>query len=157
MSLKDSSPRHAGGVGGASPPATRTTGPIRGAELVCDVNLAALALASEAERYVGLLLMRVQNRTWMDRRHLLDLSCRDAVTMLGNVRTYRRVATIIIRCTRCGCIALLSDWIAAVDDPEYPLVVDRRFHHSTARLVDTKFLQPCEGNRIFLEALSLLE
>jgi hypothetical protein len=124
---------------------------------VCDVEIAALALRSETGRYVGLLLMRVQSRTWTDRRHLLDFAGREAVRMLQDMATYSRVATIIIRCSRCGCIALLSDWIAAVDDPEYPLIADRRFLYSDLHLVDTSFLAPCEGNRIFMEALTLLE
>jgi hypothetical protein len=156
-SLSDSSPRDAERVGGATRSASRTTEPNRGADLVCDVELVALAVRSEMERYVGLLLMRAQSRTWTDRRHLLDLSEREAARQLRAGLNNGRLATFIVRCSRCGCIALLSDWLASVDDPEYPLIADRRFLYSDFHLIDTSFLAPCEGNRIFMEALSLLE
>jgi hypothetical protein len=124
---------------------------------IFDIDLLAMGMRGETARRICRILILTQVRTFRDRGHIIDLSNRAIHSLIERAIQHGGMKPIFTRCIRCGQQAFLMDWVAAVDHWPDPLLPGTLFLGNPLPPVDFNYLAPCEGNRIFMEALSLLE
>lgn len=143
-------------------PQSGTPGPvsehqIKRDALVGDAALLDLAVLSPAHSVLCGLLLRAQISTYRCTGHIISYADEYAMRKIRNHARRGTVPTMYCRCMRCGCLALLFDWLVACDLAADPLMAERRWPPGKRQVVDRSFFAECAGEDKMREALLLTD
>jgi hypothetical protein len=126
-------------------------------QLVGDDHLLLLGLRSAGHKELCRVLLRTQIKTYKTTRHIICYADEYVYRSIRNAGKTGRLPNIYCRCMRCGCIALLLDWVVASYSlghyKDMPKVRVRKQHDP----LDHQFQEPCPGNEKAQEAAFLMD
>lgn len=126
-------------------------------ELVGDEALLQLGQQSATHAALCGPLLRTQIQVYKRLRHIISFNDEYTMRRIRNAARTGRLPNIYCRCMRCGCLAHIIDWFAAVNLADEPTMADRRWPTGRSRPATNRFFTHCEGSVIAEEGLLLMD